>query len=309
MDPRKDYYKVLGVSENASQDEIKKAYRKLAKEYHPDKRAGNKEAEEKFKDISDAYSILGNPEKRKKYDMFRRNPWASQGEGGFDFQGSGPGGIHFEFGGGGFDDLSDIFGNLFGSRGRRRSGFSTGFEDLFGGPRSRTVRGRDVEAQLTIGFDLAAKGGETLITTGSGKKVKVKIPAGIEDGKRIRIKGQGENPPGATQPGDLYVTIRVAPHPEFERKGNDVYSKIDISIADALLGKEVFIDTIHGKRVKLKIPPGTSGGKTFRLSGMGIHSNSRKGDHLVQVQISVPRDLTPEQLKEFKEWAKKAGLL
>lgn len=305
MDPRKDYYKILGVNENASQEEIKKAYRKLAKEYHPDKRAGDKNAEERFKDISDAYSILGNAEKRKKYDMFRKNPWA--GQEGFNHQNAGPGGFHFEFGGSGFDNLSNIFGDLFSGGSRSRSG-SSGFEDIFGGAHARTARGRDVEARLTIGFDLAATGGETVISTGSGRKVKVKIPAGIEEGKKIRIKGQGETSRDG-EAGDLYVTINIAPHPEFERKGNNIYSRVTINMAEALLGKEIHVKTIHGKQIKLKIPPGTSGGKVFRLRGMGIHSKSGTGDHLVRVEITVPSNLSQSQLKQFKEWANKSGLI
>lgn len=307
MDPRKDYYKILGIRENASQDEIKKAYRKLAKEYHPDKRSGDKSAEEKFKDISDAYSILGNPEKRKKYDMFRKNPWA--GQGGYNFQDAGPGGFRFDLGGSGFD-ISDIFGNLFGSGGRRRSGSSTGFEDLFGGStQTRTFKGRDLEAKLTIGFNLAATGGETIINTANGKKVKIKIPAGIENGKKIKIGGHGETVPGGGEPGDLYVQISIAPHPEFERKGNDIHKTVKINMAEALLGKEITINTIHGKQVKLKIPGATSTGKTFRLPGLGIHSKSGKGDFLVRVEVTVPSHLTPDQLKQFKEWAHKSGLV
>jgi DnaJ-class molecular chaperone len=305
MDPRKDYYKVLGVSENASQDEIKKAYRKLAKEYHPDKHAGDKKAEERFKDISDAYSILGNAEKRKKYDMFRKNPWA--GQGGYNFQDAGPGGFHFESGGGGFDNFSDIFGNLFGGGNRRRSG-SISFEDLFGGAQTRTFKGRDIEAKLTIGFDLAATGGETIIRTSSGKKVKIKIPAGIENGKKIRIRGQGESPPNG-ESGDLYVQINIAPHPQFERKGDDIYRTIEVNMAEALLGKEITVRTIHGKQVKLKIPAGTSSGRTFRLPGLGIHSKSGKGDFFVKIAITVPTNLNQKQLKEFREWAYKSGLV
>jgi DnaJ-class molecular chaperone len=305
VDPRKDYYKVLGVSENATQDEIKKAYRKLAKEYHPDKHAGNKDAEEKFKDISDAYSILGNAEKRKKYDMFRKNPWA--GQEGFNFQDAGPGGFQFEFGGSGFDNFSDIFGNLFGGGNRRRG--STHFEDLFSGSRTRTYKGRDLEAKLTIGFDLAATGGETVIQTTNGKRVKIKIPAGIGNGKKIRIKGQGESAPAGGEAGDLYVIINVAPHHDFERKGNDIYATASINMAQALLGTEIFVKNIHGKQVKLRIPPSTSGGKTFKLRGMGIDSKSGKGDFLVKIEIEVPDNLSQKQLKEFKEWAHKSGLV
>lgn len=307
MDPRKDYYKILGIGENASQDDIKKAYRKLAKEYHPDKHAGDKNAEDKFKDISDAYSILGNLEKRKKYDMFRKNPWANQG--GYDFQNAGSGGFRFDVGGSGFD-ISDVFGNLFGGGGRRRSGFSGGFEDLFGGnAQTQTSKGKDLETKLTISFTLAATGGETIINTSNGKKVKIKIPAGIEDGKKIKISGHGQAAPGSGEAGDLYAQVSIAPHPEFERKDNDILKTVKINMAEALLGKEITVNTIHGKRVKLKIPGGTSTGKTFRLAGLGIHSKSGTGDFLVKVEVTVPSHLTATQLKQFKEWAHKSGLV
>lgn len=309
MDPRKDYYKILGVDEKATLAEIKKAYRKLAKQYHPDKQGGNKQAEERFKEISDAYSILSDEKKRKEYDMLRSNPFA--GQGGFNYQGAGPGGFHFESSGG-FEDISDIFSNLFGGGGRSGSSFfgsGVDFGDFTGARRRGPLKGRDVEAEMTIPFDLAANGGESIITTGSGKRVKVKIPAGIEDGKKIRIRGQGEKPAGSGTPGDLYIIIHVAPHPEFERKGNHIYSIAEINMAEALLGTEIYVRTIKGKKVKLKIPPGTSSGKTFRLKGMGISSKSGKGDHYVKIRVKVPDKLTPGQIKKFKEWAAEAGLI
>ncbi len=318
MDPKKDYYKILGVSENASDEEIKKAYRELAKKYHPDRVGGDKAAEEKFKDISEAYSVLSDPKKRKEYDMLRKNPFA--GQGGFDFSGAGPGGYRVHFEGGDFGNIGDIFENLFGFRQRASGGAETIFGndfdlgDVFTGTgrrrsRTRPSKGQDVEVSVTIPFDVAATGGETVITDAQGNKVKIKIPAGIEEGKRLRIRGRGMPAPGGGEPGDLYVKIHVAPHPFLERKGNDIYSTLTINIAEAILGTEKEIRTVHGKKVKLKIPPGTDGGKIFRLPGMGIKSGSQKGDHYVRIAITVPKNLSPEQLKEFKQWAKKVGLL
>lgn len=315
MDPKKDYYKILGVAENATADEIKRAYRKLAKEYHPDRRGGDKQAEERFKEISEAYQVLGDEKKRKEYDMLRKNPFA--GREGFNYEGTGPGGFRVHFGEGGFGNLGDVFGDLFGfGRGgrnhRRREEFGDfmDIEDLFSRRTETQVRrGADVEARVTVPFELAANGGETIISTGSGKRIKLKIPPGIEEGKKIRVPGQGAPGPAGGEPGDLYVTINIAPHPEFERKGNDIYSTANINVAQAILGTEIQVRTVGNKKVKLKIPPLTSSGKVFRLPGMGIQSKSGRGDHYVKVNIVVPKDLTPAQIKEFKEWARKAGLL
>jgi DnaJ-class molecular chaperone len=309
VDARKDYYKILGVNESASQAEIKSAYRKLAKEYHPDKHKGDKNAEERFKEISDAYSVLRDEKSRKEYDAVRNSPFA--GQGGFNFQGGQPGGFHFESSGG-FEDISNIFGNLFGGTRRGRSFFDsqTNFDDFTYNNRGHApTQGRDIEAEITVGFEIAANGGETILSTGKGKKVKIKIPPGIENGKRIKIKGQGENPGGDILPGDLYVKVNVASHPEFERKGNDIYSTTKINVAEALLGTEIYVKTIKGKKAKLKIPPGTNSGRTFRLSGMGITSKSGKGDHNVRIMIVVPEKLSAGQMKKFKEWATDVGLV
>ena len=313
MDPKKDYYRILGISENATDEEIKRAYRRLAKEYHPDRRGGDKAAEERFKEISEAYGVLSDPQKRREYDMLRKNPF--MGQGGFGFEGQRPGGYRVHFESSGFDHIGDLFSNLFGfgSRSRVRgmedlfgSGFD--FDDRIGHTQTRTARGSDVETRITIPFELAANGGETVITTGTGKKIKIKIPPGIENGKRIRIRGQGTPGPGGGEPGDLYVRINVAPHPEFERKGNDIYSNAYINIAQAILGTEIDVRTVDGKKVRLKIPPSTSSGKIFRLPGMGIKNDTGKGDHYVRIHIIIPRNLSPTQINEFKEWARKVGL-
>lgn len=317
MDPKKNYYDILGVSETATADEIKKAYRKLAKKYHPDKQGGNKAAEEKFKDISEAYSILSDPKKRKEYDMMRKNPFAS-GAGGYgygDFGNAGAGGyrVHFENGeGGGFGGFEDILSSLFGM-GRRssRSGFGTGAEeDIF--QRARTqqaMKGADVQAEITIPFELAARGGETMVRTPTGKKIKIKIPAGTDSGKRMKITGQGSPSPHGGAPGDLYIVINVAPHPKFERKGNDLYASEKINIAQAVLGTQIAVKTLDNKTVKLKIPAGTDSGKLFRLKGMGIQNSHTKGDLYVKIEITTPKHLSPKLKKEFEEWARKAGLL
>ncbi len=310
MRPDVDYYKILGVDENATQEEIKKAYRKLAKQYHPDSKGGDKKAEEKFKEISEAYSVLSDEKKRNQYDMMRHGGFSS---GSYNFGGGSPGSYEVHFGNEGiFENLHDIFGNLFGGfngqRGSQRR--SSPFEEVFSQQqRSHASRGSDMQTSITIPFDLAARGGETIIQTGTNKKVKIKIPVGIEDGKKIRVRGQGAPSTTGGAPGDLYVTIHVAPHPEFERKGLDIYTTARINIAEAILGTEKQVQTVTGKRIKLKIPPGTGSGKVFRLPGMGIKSASGTGDHYVRVEVDVPTNLSMTQRREFKNWAKKVGLI
>jgi DnaJ-class molecular chaperone len=310
MDPKKDYYKILGVNENASNDEIKKAYRKLAKQYHPDIRGGDKNAENRFKDISEAYAILKDPQKRKQYDMMRKNPFAS-GQGGFNYGDFGNrGGFRVNFGGGGdnFGGLDDLLGSFFGfgsRRGSSRTGFREDFQDF--GQRAYR-KGADFESSITIPFELAALGGETLVQTPTGKHIKIKIASGTDEGKKIKLTGQGSPAPRGGEPGDLYITISISAHPRFERKGNDIYSDEEISFAQAMFGTELEVKTINHQTVKLKIPAGTDSGKIFRLKNLGIQSAKGRGSHYVRVLIKSPKNLSSKLKKQFEEWAKTAGI-
>jgi molecular chaperone DnaJ len=318
MDPKKDYYKILGVNENATLDEIKKSYRKLAKQYHPDTHAGDKQAEERFKNISEAYSTLKDPKKRQEYDLMRKNPFASgqPGAGGYgfrDFGDQGGGGFRVNFGGtgtGGSFGLVDLLQNFFGFN-RQAGGSGFGFDEgPFSQSRSRSRRkGSDYQASITIPFEQAARGGEAYVQTPAGKQVKLKIAAGTEDGKKVRMTGYGAPAPNGGIAGDLYITIHVARHPKFERKGNDIYVTEEINFAQAFLGTEIEVTTINNKKVMLKIPPGTDSGKIFRLKKLGIQSSSGTGDHYVRIIITTPRNISSRAKKEFEEWARNTGLI
>jgi molecular chaperone DnaJ len=282
----KDYYALLGVKKDADAGEIKKAYRKLAQKYHPDANLGDPRAEERFKEISQAYEVLKDEKKRKQYDQMREML-----ESGFVGFGSFPKGsrrIRVED----FGDLGDLFS---------RSGYAGGFEDLFGGlfgqgggsPR----KGADIERAATISFGEALEG-TTLtlsINDGSGpRNLKVRIPAGVNDGDRIRLAAKGGPAPPGGQPGDLYVKVGVTPHPFFGRRGNDLTLKLPVTIAEAALGAEVEVPTVNGAPVKLKIPPGTQPGKTFRVRGRGGAGTSARGDLLVTIDVAVPTRLSDE---------------
>lgn len=306
MNSQANYYEVLGVREDASAEEIKKAYRRLAKEYHPDSRGGDKKAEEHFKKISEAYSVLGDPQKRQQYDLMRRGGFS--GFEGFDYRGPGAGSYRVNFGDN-VNDIGDIFSNLFGGGGRQGESLFNNLEEIFHQKKPPRARSADMESTITVPFEMAINGGETIIKTGGDRRVKIKIPAGIEDGKKIRIRGQGAPSKSGAEPGDLYLTIKVAAHPEFERRGNDIHSYLYINMAEAVLGAEVTVKTVSGKEVKLKIPPGTGSAKIFRLPGMGVKAETGPGDHFVRVEIDVPADLSMSQKREFREWARKVGLL
>lgn len=308
MQGMKDFYKILGISETASAEEIKNAYRKLAKKYHPDRHGGDKRAESRFKEISEAYAVLSDPKKRQEYDTLRKNPFAANA--GFR---PNNGGFQGHYQGSIFDNLGSIFEDLFtqgGGRTQKKSyrGSGINFEDIFQQKTQAPPRGTDYQAEISIPFELAMNGGETLVATPVGKRIKIKIPAGVEEGKKIRVRGHGSPSPAGGVPGDLFITIHILPHPSFERKGKDIYSTVKLNLAQAVLGTEIQVNTIHGKKVKLKIPPGTSSDKIFRIPKMGIKTKKETGAHLVKIQIETPKNIGRKERQEFARWAEKVGL-
>jgi molecular chaperone DnaJ len=367
----KDFYKVLGVAENASPDEIKKAYRKLAKQYHPDANPDNASAAERFKEISEAYSVLSDEDKRKQYDQMRKYG-AFGGLGGFG--GAQPGG----FGGGGaaagaggidFEDignmggLGDLFSSIF-DLGRRR------------GRAQGPQRGQNVEYAVEIPFALAARGGKLPITvpiseacaacqgTGSApgtqpitcpechgtgsvtfgqggfsvnrpcpqcmgrgtipsqpcaacrghgqvreqKTIQVTVPAGVDDGSKLRLAGQGEQGAAGGPRGDLILSFRVQPDRFFTREDLDLYCTVPINVAQATLGSKLRVRTVDGKHVVLRVPPGTQSGTRFRIKGQGVEKGGRRGDQYVQVKITVPEHLDEQEEKLMKEFARAAEM-
>jgi len=293
---KRDYYEVLGVNKTASDDEIKKAFRKLAVKYHPDKNPGDRSAEAKFKEVGEAYEVLKDKQKRQRYDQFGHagvggnssggagNPFSG---GGFNFNGQS---FQFDFGGGGFDDiLGSIFG--FGSRNRRPS------------------RGPDLQTQITIDFEEAIFGTTTSVNL-NDRPIKLKIPAGIFDGQSIRLAGKGgAAPTRGGQPGDLYVVVRVRAHKFLTREGDIILSEEIISMIDAALGTQIDIRTIDGI-VTMKIPPGTQPGTNFKLSGHGAPrpGSSERGPHIATVYVQIPKKLNRKQqelLEEFRSVKKR----
>src|SRR6185503_1172931 len=382
MAQNKDFYAVLGVSASASQDEIKKQYRKLAAKLHPDKNPNDAKAADRFKEISEAYQTLGDPERRKQYDQMRQLG-AFGGFGGFGGGGTRPGArpgagagssgnFRFEdFDIGGLGGLGDIFSSMFGSGGSAAGGAS--------GPRGRArgpERGQDVEAQLPIPFRVAALGGKVPIEIevneecstcrgsgaapgaklqtypeckgrgtisfgqggfavqrpcpmclgrgqipsercptcgGSGevrarKQVNVTVPPGTDNGTRVRLKGQGGRGPNGGTPGDLIITFQVEPDRFFRREGLDVIAPVPINIAQATLGSKINVRTLDGKKVAIRIPPGTANGKRFRVRGQGIEKDGQKGDLIVLAEVQVPEKLTQDQERAMREFAEAGGL-
>ncbi len=317
---KRDYYQVLGVSRKASPEEIKKAYRKLAKQYHPDRNPNDKSAEAKFKEVQEAYDILNDPQKRRAYDQFGQAGVGAGGGPSSDKGGwrSGPAGqrVYTWKNGGGpdipiedLDDLFNIFSGHAAGRGRRTrrspfDNFFSGHANTYAGPETESAnRGQDIEHKVTLTFEEALQGTTRDIVFQGKGRIQVKIPGGVQNGQRIRVRGKGQ--PGPTGvPGDLYVVCQVQPHPYFRREGNDIYLDLPISLTEAALGTKVEIPTLQGKTV-LTVPPGTSGGTKLRLKGKGVQPTGSQpcGDQYVVVRVIAPKSLNNKQkqlLEEFR---------
>ncbi len=311
----KDYYKILGVSKNATEKEIKSAFRKLARKYHPDVNPDDPQAEARFKEINEAYEVLGDPEKRAKYDQLGSDwqRWQQSGGHPGDFDWSrwttGPGGERVYVRYGTPEDLEDLFGDsspfsdfftsIFGGLGggARRTGGFGGFEYQ---PRPR--RGRDLEHEVEISL-AEAYHGTTRLLTKDGRRLEVKIPPGAKTGTRVRVRGEGGDGVAGGQAGDLYLKVKVAPDPRFERKGDDLYVTIPVDLYTAVLGGEVRVPTLAGD-VKLKIPAGSQNGQIFRLRGKGmpkLRKPTQHGDLYARLNVRLPTKLTPEQRKLFEQ--------
>ena len=327
MPQTQDLYDVLGVDEDASQEEIKKTYRTLARKHHPDRNPDDPNAEEKFKEIQKAYSILSDEEKREQYDAQRR----LGGGGGFGGAGGGrgawgqpgPGGPEIRFEQGGFDEsfgggggLGDIFESFFrGDAGRSRSRG----RDPFGQQRqqqqrqrqqrqrSRQPSGQDIETTLRLSFREALEGGRKQVELPTGESIRLKIPTGVKNGTKIRLKGRGQPGPRG-QRGDLYVTFKVGDHPRFSRKGDDIHLTEAIGMFEAVFGTEIRVPTPYGQHLKLSVPEGTQPGEKLRLKGKGVKTDDGQGDFYVEIDVDIPKNLSRSQRNVLREAAEKANL-
>jgi curved DNA-binding protein len=314
----RDYYETLGVSKTATDDEIKRAFRKLARKHHPDVNKDKATAEEKFKQLNEAYEVLGDPEKRKKYDELGANwnqpgggqpppGWGpQQSGGGFRRYGGGDGGgVEFEFGGTGF---SDFFEQFFGG-GRSQSGFGGSH---FGQRPAEAERGSDVEADIMVTLEEALHGSKRTVSLRRSNSNKletyqVKIPKGVHEGQRIRLAGQGEAGAGGGKSGDLFLRVRLARHPDFTVEGSDLIHDVKIDPSQAVLGGELEVPTLEGS-ARLKLPAGTQAGQRFRLRGHGLPTAAgARGDLFVAPEIQIPKKLTEREREIWEQLAQLRG--
>lgn len=314
----KDYYNTLGVTKNADASEIKKSYRKLARKFHPDMNPGDKAAEDKFKEVNEAYEVLSDPDKRQKYDQFGAQ-WQQYSRSGgrpedFDWSqwnAGQPGGSYSrtispeeleQMFGGSFGGFSDFFETLFGGGlGRRGASQGAGF-----GGRERSARpqrGRDTEHTLQISLEDAFRGTSTSLQWQDGRRIEAKIPPGVRTGSRVRLGGQGETGMAGGQAGDLFLKIEVLPHPVFQRDGDDLTVNLNVDLYTAILGGKVNVPTLE-RSVELTIPPGTANGKKFRLRGLGmtnLRNPEQRGNLYAIVQIQLPQSLSLEERQLFEK--------
>ncbi|BCW56324.1 DnaJ domain-containing protein [Arthrobacter sp. FX8] len=297
----KDFYKILGVAKDASDADIKKAYRKLARQHHPDTNAGNAASERKFKDISEAYSVLSDPDERQQYDAIRA-------------MGSGarfaPGGAGAPNGG-----FEDMFGGLFtGNTGRHAGGFNPSaggippeFADLFGGfggaPGFQRApqKGADRTASTSISFAGSIRGTTIGLREPSGEVIDVRVPAGIKDGQKVRVRGKGQ--PGPAGNGDLVVSVSVQPHAFYTRDGDNLRIHVPVTFPEAALGADIEVPTIDGDKVKVRVPAGTPSGRTLRVKGKGVKTPKATGDLLVTIDVAVPKNLNKDAEAAVKAFA------
>ncbi|GAA1827716.1 DnaJ C-terminal domain-containing protein [Agromyces salentinus] len=304
----KDFYKVLGVSKDVSDAELKKTYRKLARKYHPDSNPGDAAAEAKFKEISEANSVLSDPEQRKEYDAVRAMgsgarftaPGGGGANGGFEdvfggmFGQGGGGRQQYTYQQGG--NYDDLLGGLFGNG---RFGQPTGGYRGAGGP----TKGRDVTATTTLDFITATKGDQLTLQTGEGRNITVRIPAGVADGQKIKVAGKGQPSPDGGAPGDLVLTVTVRKHPVFERDGLNLRVNVPVTFVEAALGATIQVPTLGGDPVKLRVAPGTPSGRVLRVKGRGVETKKATGDLLAVVQVAVPAHLSKEAEHKLREFA------
>jgi molecular chaperone DnaJ len=280
----KDFYKILGVTKDVSDAELKKVYRKLARQFHPDSNPDNAKAEAKFKEISEAYSVLSDKAQRAEYDQMRAMGSGPRFTGGQGFPGGG--GQGYPGGAAGFED---VFSNLFGGGG----GFGG-----FGGPQ----RGQDLTHRATIDFIDSIKGTTLKLNFDRGGAVQVKIPAGIQDGQKVKVRGKGSPSPNGGEAGDLLVSVHVKPHPVFLRDGNNLRVSVPVTFVEASLGATIQVPTLGGEPVKLKVSPGTPNGRVLRVKGKGVESSKGTGDLMATVEIAVPSHLSDKAKKKLEEF-------